>query len=101
MNNSKKFSPEIRKRAVRLVQKHRGEYPALQVNGTGKVRKKLDREHMDVARCTVGRLMPRLGVRGFVRGKVVRITISDKNAPCSLDKVTRQFRADRPNPLWV
>jgi transposase-like protein len=29
MNNSKKFSPEVRERAVRLVQEHRGEYPSL------------------------------------------------------------------------
>ena len=29
MNKSKKFSPEIRERAVRLVQEHRGEYPSL------------------------------------------------------------------------
>ena len=26
---SKKFSPEVRERAVRLVQEHRGEYPSL------------------------------------------------------------------------
>jgi len=26
---SNKFSPEIRERAVRLVQEHRGEYPSL------------------------------------------------------------------------
>ena len=29
MNKSNKFSPEIRERAVRLVQEHRGEYPSL------------------------------------------------------------------------
>lgn len=29
MNKSKKFSPEVRERAVRLVQEHRGEYPSL------------------------------------------------------------------------
>ena len=29
MNKSKKFSPEARERAVRLVQEHRGEYPSL------------------------------------------------------------------------
>jgi len=29
MNKSKKFSPEIRERAVRMVQEHRGEYPSL------------------------------------------------------------------------
>ena len=29
MNTSKKFSPEIRERAVRLVQEHRGEYSSM------------------------------------------------------------------------
>lgn len=29
MNKSKKFSPEVRERAVRLVQEHRGAYPSL------------------------------------------------------------------------
>lgn len=29
MNTSKKFSPEVRERAVRMVLEHRGEYPSL------------------------------------------------------------------------
>ena len=29
MNKSNKYSPEVRERAVRLVQEHRGEYPSL------------------------------------------------------------------------
>jgi len=29
MNKTTKFSPEVRERAVRLVQEHRGEYPSL------------------------------------------------------------------------
>jgi putative transposase len=32
---------------------------------------------------------------------VVRTTIPDKGVPCPLDRVNRQFRADRPNQLWV
>lgn len=31
MNNTKRFSPEVRERAVRMVQEHRGEYPSLWV----------------------------------------------------------------------
>ena len=73
----------------------------LQVYGAEKVWKQLEREGMEVARCTVERLMRRLGLRGVVRGKVVRTTISDSSAPCPLDKVNRQFRAERPNQLWV
>lgn len=29
MNKSKKFSPEVRERSVRMVEEHRGEYPSL------------------------------------------------------------------------
>ena len=73
----------------------------MQVYGADKVWRQLTREGMTVARCTVERLMRRHGLRGVMRGKVVRTTISDNKAPCPLDKVNRQFRADRPNQLWV
>jgi putative transposase len=73
----------------------------LQVYGADKVWKQLAREGMPVARCTVERLMRQQGLRGVVRGKVVRTTISDSKAPCPMDKVHRQFKADRPNQLWV
>jgi putative transposase len=73
----------------------------LQVYGADKVWRQLQRERIAVARCTVERLMRTLGIQGVRRGKVVRTTISDRAAPCPLDKVNRQFRADRPNQLWV
>ena len=73
----------------------------LQVYGADKVWKQLNREGEAVARCTVERLMRRLGLQGARRGKTVRTTISDSKAPCPLDKVNRQFKADRPNQLWV
>jgi transposase InsO family protein len=73
----------------------------LQVYGADKVWKQLGREGMTVARCTVERLMRQRGLRGVVRGKVVRTTVSDGKAPCPLDRVNRQFRAERPNQLWV
>lgn len=73
----------------------------LQVYGADKVWRQLKREGIVAARCTVERLMRNAGLRGVVRGSVVRTTISDPNAPCPLDKVHRQFRADRPNQLWV
>ena len=72
-----------------------------QVYGVRKVWRQLKREGVVVARCTVERLMRRLGLQGVVRGKPVKTTISDKATPCSLDKVNRQFRAERPNALWV
>lgn len=73
----------------------------MQVYGADKVWKQMRREGIAVARCTVERLMRRRGLRGIVRGKVVRTTISDTKAPCPLDRVNRQFKADRPNQLWV
>ena len=45
--------------------------------------------------------MRRLGLRGVMRGKVVRTTISDTKAACPLDRVDRVFKADRPHQLWV
>ena len=173
MKKSNKFSPEVRERAVRMVQEHRGEYPSLwaaiesiapkigcvpqtlnewvkrvevdtgvrdgvttalaqrvkelerenkklrraneilkpeiqrvwqtnmRVYGADKVWKQMNREGMAVARCTVERLMRSLGLRGVRRGKVVRTTIGDMTAARPLDRVNRQFKADRPNQLWV
>ncbi len=73
----------------------------LQVYGADKVWRQMNREGNAVARCTVERLMRRLGLRGVIRGKVVRTTISDSKAPCPLDRVNREFKAERPNQLWV
>ena len=46
------------------------------------------------------RLMKQIGIRGAVRGKVVKTTVPDTSAPCPRDKVNRQFRAPAPNLLW-
>lgn len=73
----------------------------MQVYGADKVWKQLGREGVAVARCTVERLMRRLGLRGVMRGKVVKTTVSDGKALCPLDRVNRIFKADRPNQLWV
>ena len=53
-----------------------------------------------VARCTLARLMSAMG-QGIVRGKKVRTTIPDPAATCPLNQVNRQFKAPRPNTLWV
>jgi len=45
--------------------------------------------------------MGQLGLAGVRRGKVIRTTIPDKAVACPLDRVNRQFKADRPNQLWV
>ena len=72
-----------------------------QVYGADKIWRQLGREGMQVARCTVERLMREQGLRGVRRGKVVRTTISDSKTVCPLDRVNRHFRAERPNQLWV
>jgi len=73
----------------------------MQVYGADKVWMQMNREGNRVARCTVERLMGRMGLHGAIRGKKVRTTIPDVNAACPLDHVKRQFKADRPNKLWV
>jgi transposase InsO family protein len=72
-----------------------------QVYGADKVWQQLGREGVTAARCTVERLMRRLGLRGVMRGKAVKTTVADAGAPCPRDKVNRHFKADRPNALWV
>ena len=71
------------------------------VYGVRKVWRQLRREDQQAARCTVARLMKAIGLKGVVRGKSIRTTISNKATPCPLDLVNRQFHAERPNALWV
>jgi putative transposase len=71
------------------------------VYGVRKVWRQLGREGTVVARCTVARLMRAMGLQGVVRGRKVRTTIPDAVAACPLDRVNRQFKAPRPNALWV
>jgi putative transposase len=61
----------------------------------------MNREGVEVARCSVERLMECLGLKGVRRSKVLRTTTSDAKAVCPLDQVNRKFKADRPNQLWV
>jgi transposase InsO family protein len=76
-------------------------YANLQVYGADKVWKQLTREGIPVARCTVERLMRCLGLQGARRGKIPRTTMPDRSLTCPQDHVNRQFKADRPNQLWV
>jgi transposase InsO family protein len=71
------------------------------VYGVRKVWRQMQREGLDVARCTVGRLMRSMGLQGVIRGKPIRTTVQDKAVPCPLDRVNRQFHAAAPNRLWV
>ena len=71
------------------------------VYGARKVWLQLDREGIPVARCTVERLMSDLGLRGVRRGAFKVTTTSDGSALRPADLVERDFRATRPNQLWV
>jgi len=72
-----------------------------QVYGIRKVWRQLQREKIRVARCTVGRLMRAMGLRGVVRGRTFKTTVADDTAVGPLDLVSRDFTARRPNELWV
>ena len=71
------------------------------VYGARKVWKQLNREWLWVARCTVERLMRKLGLEGVHRGRRCRTTIPSDRSDKPLDLVNRQFLALRPNQLWV
>jgi putative transposase len=71
------------------------------VYGARKVWRQLRREGLEVARCTVERLMRTMDLQGVIRGKPVRTTISDKATACPLDRINRQFQTPGPNRLWV
>jgi len=72
-----------------------------EVYGVRKMWKALKRGGREVARCTVARLMRRSGLQGAVRGRKFKTTIPDTAAHRPLDLVHREFKATRPNELWV
>lgn len=100
-NNPTLRSARARRDDTLMPQIQRVWHANFQVYGADKVWRQLNREALPVARCTVERLMKRLGLEGTRRGKVIKTTVPNKALPCPLDRVNRQFRADRPNQLWV
>jgi len=72
-----------------------------EVYGVRKVWRQLNREGIQVARCTVGRLMREMGLQGAIRGRKFRTTVADEAAARPSDLVDRDFTATRPNELWV
>ena len=71
------------------------------VYGARKVWRQLLREAHEVAKCTVARLMRKMGLFGVTRGRHKRTTIAADRDERPLDLVRRSFHADRPNQLWV
>ncbi|WP_085986829.1 IS3 family transposase [Methylocystis echinoides] len=96
-----KLPARARSDAALMVEIRRVFEENFHVYGVRKVWRQLGREGIAVARCTVARLMQVMGLKGVVRGKKVRTTIPDPAAACPLDRVNRQFKAPRPNALWV
>lgn len=96
-----KQSARARSDAVLMVEIRRVFAENFGVYGVRKVWRQLGREGIHVARCTVARLMRVLGLQGVVRGRKARTTVPDPSVACPLDRVRRQFKAPRPNVLWV
>ena len=67
--------------------------------GARKVWRQLRREGIEVARCTVERVMRRLGLRGVVRGARCRTTVAASVGSLPLDRVERRFEVSRPSAL--
>jgi transposase InsO family protein len=86
----------LREEIERVWKEHFGVY------GARKVWRQLKREKIDVARCTVERLMREMGLEGAIRGRrYKKTTIVDEASERPADLVQRDFTADRPNQLWV
>lgn len=83
---------------VHIVRVHADNYG---VYGPRKVWLQLNREGIEVARCTVERLMKDLALQGIRRGKKWKTTIADPTANRPADLVKRRFNPTRPNALWV
>lgn len=71
------------------------------ISGARKIWRLLRREGIEVARCTVERLMRQAGLQGVRRGKRFATTRPDESAVRPPDHVQRCFTAERPNQLWV
>jgi putative transposase len=99
--DASRLSARVRRDAALKREVRRVFEENFRVYGVRKVWRQMQREGFDVARCTVARLMRALGLKGVIRGRQIATTVSDKAVPCPLDRVNRQFRAPRPNVLWV
>jgi putative transposase len=72
------------------------------VYGRRKMKAALRREHGIVLdKDRIARLMRELGIRGATRTKTTVTTRPDRSSPRAPDLVNRQFKASRPNELWV
>ncbi|MBE1470784.1 putative transposase [Kibdelosporangium phytohabitans] len=84
--------------AEKIERVHEANYS---VYGARKVWAELNRQGVDVARCTVERLMRESGLRGLLRDKSPRTTKPAAETRRPGDLVARDFTAAGPNQLWV
>lgn len=97
-----RLPPRVRRDAQLCQQIERVWRENFCVYGVRKTWRQLKRERLQAARCTVERLMRRLGLRGAVRERAFKTTtVPDLEAPRPADLVQRRFSATRPNQLWV
>jgi transposase InsO family protein len=71
------------------------------VYGVRKIWLQLRREGIEVARCTVARLMKVLDIQGVRRGRRIITTVPEELLERPRDAVNRDFSVSRPNALWV
>ena len=69
--------------------------------GVRKVWQQLKREGYIIARCTVARLMKKLGIQGVWRGKNKQTTRSRDDQKRAPDLVKRNFNADHPDQQQI
>jgi putative transposase len=84
--------------AEKIEQVHEDNYS---IYGARKVWAELNRHGVEVARCTVERLMRETGLRGLLRDKSPRTTKPAAETRRPGDLVKRDFTAAGPNLLWV
>jgi putative transposase len=78
-----------------------GKRPPESLYGSLKVWAHLQRQGIEVARCTVERIMAANGWRGVTRARRVRTTVADPTHNRAPDLVRRRFRVQRPTRcMW-
>ncbi len=106
-HRARRLDPELRSKRAKSDERLREEILRVwrgnfSVYGAKKLWQQLNREGIRVARCTVVRLIRQLGLRGAIRGGAFVVTTkADLSAVRPPDLVERNFRASRPNELWV
>lgn len=88
-------------RVIDAIYTMRQQHPLTSVLGSRKTRIMLQSNGIDVARCTVERVMGEMGWRGASKKKSPRTTVSNPDHHRPADLVDRHFYAAAPNRLWV